>query len=158
QLVREQARAFAQHRRLPDARSPQEQDALAADDDVADDLAGAGDRAAHAHGQAGDAARAVAYRGDAVQRALDSGAVVLAELTDVVGHVLEVRSRDRAVGKQHLAARDARLGLAAQVKHDLEQLTGIGALVQRAREVGGQGPREQLDLLVPAGARPRTTQ
>ncbi len=53
------------------------------------------------------------------------------------------------VGEQNLATGHARLGLTAEVQHDLEQLAGVGAFVQRLREVGREGAGEQLDLLVP---------
>ncbi len=90
ELVSKQARAFAQHRRLADARPPEQQDALAADHDVADDLARPGDRTPDTHREAGDAAGSVADRGNAVEGALDAGAVVVAELPDVVGDMVEV--------------------------------------------------------------------
>src|SRR5207237_9926791 len=91
QRVGQKARALAEHRGLADARPTQEQDALAADDDVPDYLAGAGNGPADTHRQADDTARAVANSGDPMQRALDAGAIVVAELTDVVGDVVEVR-------------------------------------------------------------------
>src|SRR4029077_16774266 len=119
QLVREQTRTLAQHRGLADARPPQQQDALAADHDVADDLARAGDRAPDAHGEAGDPAGPVADRGHAVQGALNAGPVVISELADVVGDVVEVRSRDGPIGQQDLAPGHASLRLAAEVEHDL---------------------------------------
>ena len=90
-LVGQQARALAQHRGLADARPAEKQDALAADHDVADDLAGACDRPAHAHGEAGDPPRSVADGRHTVQGALDAGSVVVAELADVVRHVVEIR-------------------------------------------------------------------
>src|SRR5205823_2979308 len=110
---------------------------LAADDDVADDLTRAGHGAADAHRQSDDAPGTVANRGDAVERTLDAGPVVVAELTYVVGHMLQVGRRDRMVGQQHLAPGNARFRLAPEVEHDLEQLTGVGALVQGPRELSG---------------------
>ena len=70
-----------------------------------------------------------------MQRALDSGAVVIAELTDVVRHVVEIRRGDRTVREQHLAPRHAGLGFPPEVEHDLQQLPRIGPLVKRAGEV-----------------------
>src|SRR5438105_5532036 len=87
-----------------------------------------------------------------MQGALDAGAVVVAELADVVGHVFQVRRRNRTVGKQDFATRHARLRLTTEVEHYLEQLAGISALVKSARKVGGEGPRQQFDLLVPSWA------
>ena len=148
-LVGEQPRALAEHGRLADAGSTEQQDALAGDDDVANDLAGAGDCAACAHGQPDDAPRPVADRGDAMQRALDAGAVVVAELADVVGDVLQVGGRNGMVCEQYLASRHASLGLAAQVEDDLEQLARVDALVQGPCQVRRQRTREQLDFLIP---------
>ena len=53
------------------------------------------------------------------------------------------------MGEQDLAARDARLRLPAQVEHDLQQLRGIGPLMQRTVEVGRESLGEELDLGVP---------
>src|SRR5205823_7645167 len=152
-LVRKQPRALAQHRGLANARPAQQQDALATDHDVANDLAGPGDRAAHAHGESGDATRPIADGRDAVQRPLDTRPVVVAELTYVIGDVLEVRCGHRAVGEKHLATRHACLGLTAEVDNDFEQLGGVGPLIQRAREVSRQRADDELDLLVPPLAR-----
>src|SRR4029077_15823611 len=104
QLVREQPRALSQHRGLADTGPPEQQDALAADHYVSDDLAGAGDRAADAHRKARDAARAVAGDRPAVEGRFAPGEVVVAELPDVVGDMLEVRGRNRSVGEQDLAS------------------------------------------------------
>src|SRR5205085_3688227 len=153
QLIREQPRALAQHRGLADAGPAEQKDALAADDDVADDLAGAGDRAADTHRETCDATRPVANRRDAVQRPLDARPVVVAELAHVVGDVLEVGCGHRAVREKDLATGHARLGLAAEVENDLEQLARVGALVQRPSQVGRQRAGEELDLLVPPPAR-----
>ena len=86
-----------------------------------------------------------------MERTLDAGPVVVAELTYVVGHMLQVGRRDRMVGQQHLAPGNARFRLAPEVEHDLEQLTGVGALVQGPRELRRKRPRQELDLLVPVG-------
>ena len=89
-VVGEDAGDFAQHGRLADARAAEEEDALAAEDEVFDDADRAVDGAADAAGEADDLAAAVADAGDAVERALDAGAVVVAELADVVDHELDV--------------------------------------------------------------------
>ena len=86
-----------------------------------------------------------------MQRALDAGAVVVTELAHIVRDVVEVRRRNRMVGQQHLAARDAGFGLAAKVEDDLQQLARVDPIVQRPGEVGREGSCEQLDLLVPSG-------
>jgi hypothetical protein len=155
QLIRQQSRALAQHRGLADAGASEQENALARHDDVADDLAGASDRATDAHRQADDAAGAVANRRDAMERALDAGPVVVAELAHIVGHVLQVRRRDRMVREQDLASGHPSVGLTAEVEDDLQQLTRIDALVQGASEVGWKRTGEQLDLVVPIGCTSR---
>ena len=84
-----------------------------------------------------------------MQGSLDPRAIVVAELADVVGHVLEVGRRYGMVREEHLATGNPRLRLATQVEHDLEQLARMDALVERARQVGRQRTREELDLFVP---------
>ena len=75
-FVREEAGDLAQHRRLADAGPAEEQDALPFAHKVFDDADGAENGAADAAGQADDAPFAVTDARDAVQRALDAGAVV----------------------------------------------------------------------------------
>src|SRR6267143_3994665 len=87
-----------------------------------------------------------------MQRALDACAVVVAKLPDVIGDVVQVRTRNWMVGEQHLASRHASFRLTAEVEHDLEQLTRIGAFVQGAGQVGGQRAGKKLYLLVPPPA------
>jgi hypothetical protein len=65
--------------------------------------------------------------------------------------VLEIGGGNDAVGEQHLAARHTRFRFTPEVEHDLEELGGIRAFMQRTRQVGGQSAGEQLDLLVPVG-------
>src|SRR2546423_11354995 len=86
-----------------------------------------------------------------MQRALDAGAVVVAELADVVGNVVEIGRRHRVICQQDLATWNARLGLPAKVKDDLQQLARIDSLMEGAGEVGRQRTGQQLDLLVPIG-------
>ncbi len=58
---------------------------------------------------------------DAVERALDAGAVVVAEVADVVDDEVEVVFGHLAVAEHDFAAGVAGLGQAAKVHHDLEQ-------------------------------------
>src|SRR5437867_224236 len=90
EVIGEDARDFAQHRRLADAGPTEKQDAPPRLDDVADDLDGPVDGAADAEGEPDDFARAVPQRADAMQRSLDAGAIVAAELPDVRDDIREV--------------------------------------------------------------------
>ena len=94
EVVRQHARRLAQHRRLADARPAHDEHRLARTRRGRSiDLDGAEDRAPDAAGEADDLAAPVADGRDAVQRALDAGAVVLAERADVVDDVLDVLGR-----------------------------------------------------------------
>ncbi len=121
-LIAEHARALAQHRRLADARRAEQQDRLAADDHVLDDVDGSGDRAADPAGQSDDRALAVADRADAVQRAFDPRAVVVTKETDVLGHVVDLGVADIGGVEDGLTVGEPRLGLAAEVEHHLEEV------------------------------------
>jgi hypothetical protein len=83
EVVREDARDLAQHRRLPDSGTAEQQDAAPRLDDVADDLDRPVDGATNAEREPNDLPRAVPQRADAVERSLDAGAIVAAELPDV---------------------------------------------------------------------------
>src|ERR1700716_1041228 len=121
EIVSENTRDLTQHRRLADTGSTEKQDAPPGLDDVADDLDGPVDGAADAESQAHDLAGAVPQRADAVQRSLDTGTVVAAELTDVRDHVREVFGGDLAVRQHLFTAHEARFREATEIHHDLEE-------------------------------------
>jgi hypothetical protein len=108
-LVGEDARDLAEQRGLADAGTAKQQDAATGFDDIPDDLHRPVDRAADAEGEPDDFAGTVAERRDAVQRPLDSRAVVAAELPDVADDVGEVLRRDLALRERLLAPGEARL-------------------------------------------------
>src|SRR3984893_16589079 len=93
-FVRKDAGALTQHSCLPDTRRAEQQDRLPADHDVFDDVDGSRDRASHTAGQPDHLARAIAYRADAVQGPFDARPVVVAEVTDALDHVFDVRVPD----------------------------------------------------------------
>ncbi len=149
-LVAEHACAFAQHRRLADARRAEQEDRLPVDHDVLDDVDGAGDRAPHPAGEADDGARAVADCADAVQRPLDSRSVVVAEVADALGDVLEVVVGDLDGVEDHLAIGEPRLRLATQVEHDLEEVTPLlGHALRGDGDPWRQRFDEEVELLLP---------
>ena len=88
---------------LPTPGRPRSRMLLPRLDDVLDDVDRAVDRPADAAGQADDVPAAVADGGDAVQRALDAGAVVGVELADARDDVVDVLAGDLAL-EQHLLA------------------------------------------------------
>ena len=146
-LVAEHARGLAQQRRLADAGPPQQQQTAAAHDDVLDDVDHAVDRTADAAGQADHRALAIADGGDAVQGALDAGAVVRAEIADVADHLLQVVTRRLVRAERELRVGEARLGQAAEVHHDLDQVGGAAQLPQRAANAVGQNSQQQVQVV-----------
>ena len=121
-VIGEDAGDFAKHGCFADAGLAQEEDALAPEDEVFDDADGAVDGAADAAGEAHDLASPVADAADAVEGALDAGAVVIAEVTDVLDDELEVLFRHFFVAEHDFAAGVARLGQTAEIHDDLEQV------------------------------------
>ncbi len=150
-LVRQHPGALAQHGGLDDPRAAQQQDALATDDHVLDDVDGAGDGAAHPAGHPHDLAVPIADGGDTVQGSLDAGPVVIPERSDAGGHELKILGGDRGVAQDHLFLGEARFGLAAEVQHDLQQVAEIRQLVDRAIQVRWQRLEQEVQLV---GVRP----
>ena len=81
---------------------------------------------------------AVADRRDAVQRALDAGAVVVAELADALDDVVEVVARHFGVAERDLVALVARLREPAEVharfpgaRHDCQVRSGRPSMMRR---------------------------
>src|SRR5262249_14444879 len=93
--------------------------------------------AANARREAYDAPGPVSDSRNAVQGALDSGAVVVAKSSDALGHVVEVGVRDDVAAQDDLTARIARFGLPAQVHHDLEQVRPVVVGAQWAAHARG---------------------
>src|SRR6266508_904703 len=115
QVVGEDARDLAQHGGFADAGTAEQQDALPALHDVANDVDGPVDSAADAAGQAHHLAGAIADGADPMEGAFDPGPVVVAERTDVVDDVGDIRLHDLAIEEYLFGLREARLGTAAEV-------------------------------------------
>ncbi len=79
------------------------------------------DGPAHPAGEADHVADPVADGGDAVERALDAGAVVLAEAADPLDHVGQILAGDRHARDVLAALGEPHLGHPAQVEDDLDQ-------------------------------------
>src|SRR6185312_9143867 len=95
---------LAQHRGLPNARTAEQKDALAAEDEVLDHADGAVDGSAHAAGKANDFAPPVANAGDAMERAFDAGAVVIAKVTDVLDNIIDICLGHFLAAQHHFVA------------------------------------------------------
>ena len=115
----EDARHLAQHGRLADTGPSQEQHAVSRLDHVADDVDRAVDGAPHATRQADDAATPVVDGRDAVERALDASAIVIAEIADARHHVIDGILADLVIRQLHLTGHVAGLARQTEVEHDL---------------------------------------
>ena len=99
-IFAQDARALAQHRRFAHARTAEQADRLSAAYHVEDDVDRAVHRAPDAAGEADDVPRAIANRADAVQRLLDSRAIVSAERREMRHDRSHVFVRHRVVGEE----------------------------------------------------------
>ena len=70
-----------------------------------------------------------------MQRALDAGAVVLAELADARDDVVDVLDGDLALGQHELAPGVAGFRLAAEIHHDFEEVRGVAGIAQRPADM-----------------------
>src|SRR5690606_30522862 len=134
----EHARRLAQHRRLADAGAAQEQHALARADDVLDNVNGAEYGPAHTARQPDHIPFAIADRGDAVQRAIDAGAVVGVELTDLSYHRVDGILRNVLFGEDLLAVGVACGWHAAQVEDHFDQVVVAPDLHDDRGDLGRQ--------------------
>jgi hypothetical protein len=146
QLVGQHARSLAQHGGLAHAGPAEHQHALARLKQVADDRDRPMHSAAHSAGQADHLATPVADGRDPVQRARDAGAVVFAERTDPVNHVVEIILSNLVVALDKGVALVAELGAPAEIKHDLDQIAAVVAtFTQRLLQMWGEHINEQLE-------------
>ena len=137
-VVRQRAGDFAQHRGLAHAGLAEKKDALARHYQVFDDPYRAVNGASDAQCQAYYLPAAVANCGYAVERPLDSGAVVLAEIAQTVYDVADFLRRDLRRIQNRAAVAEPRLRLSAEVHDDLQQAVKPPALSQRLSQAAGE--------------------
>src|SRR4029078_365000 len=114
---------------------------------VFDHADGAVHGAADAAGEPDNLAPAIADETDAVQRALDAGAVVIAEIADVVDHELQVVFGDLFMAEHHFAAGGAGLGQPAEVHHDLKQVGAAFGRAQRLDDARRESIEQQVEVI-----------
>ena len=146
-LVGEDAGGLAEHGGLADAGPAHDQDRLPGLHEVRDDLDRPVDGATDAAGEADDLPAAVADRADPVERALDAGAVVVAEAPDVLHHVRDVGVGDLTLEERDLARRIAGLGLPAEVEDDLDQGRAVGQGRDRLDDLRRQRREEDVEIV-----------
>src|SRR6266446_921597 len=82
-----------------------------------------------------------------MERALDAGAVVAAELPDVRDHVRDVLGGDLVLAQGLLAPGEARLGETPEVHDDLEKPVEAIERSHPRRDVSGESTEERLELV-----------
>ena len=141
QVVGEDARGLAEHRRLADARATHDQDRLPGLDEVVDDLDRPVHRPPDPAGQADDLAVPVADRADPVERALDAGAVVIAERADVVDDVGDVGLDDLALEELDLAVGKRASGRRPRSRTTSISDVPVGEGMERLHDLRAAAPR-----------------
>jgi hypothetical protein len=148
EVVGKHARRLAQDRGLPNARASEDQDALPTLHKIAHQLHCPHDRPTDTARQADDGAMPVPDRRDAVQRARNTRAVIVAKGTDARRHRVEVSRRDFDVVEDHLVRRKPGLGVASEVENDLHQCVNLSVIAQTITNVVGKHRQQRLDLVV----------
>ena len=151
-IVRKHPRHVPKHRRLPNARLPQKQDALARENDILDDPNGAVNCAAHPHSQANDPPSAVSDRGNAVKRPLDPGTVVLTKRTDVVGNVPNVRTVNLLTTQDYALIGESPLRGPTKIENYFQELVFVLSIYERL----GDTRRQLVDNHLQIGFNPLT--
>jgi len=94
-----------------------------------------------------DLSLAVPDRGDAVQGALDAGAVILSERTDAAGDRADVLVADIFFIQVEDAAGEAGFGAAAQVEHHLKECVQVSLLLQRRAHSRREDFQQQVQVV-----------
>ncbi len=142
EIVGQHAGDFAQQGRLADTRLAEQQHTLAFFDQILDDIDRAKDSSTDAAGYADHRARSITHRRDTVQRALDTGAVIFAEVADARRRYSPgLRARPPYPKERSLPAAKARLGQSSQVHDDLDQILVSRIAFERHDEYGAVGHR-----------------
>mmetsp|Transcript_8351 Transcript_8351/g.38043 ORF Transcript_8351/g.38043 Transcript_8351/m.38043 type:complete len:446 (-) Transcript_8351:530-1867(-) len=139
ELIGENTRDLADHGGLADARPAEEQDGLVARQHVLNHLHVASHRPADPAGEPHDLSTPVPDGRYAVQGTLDPRPVIPAEITDGRLRRVQVRLRDHLVAEKLVGdvAGEPRLGPAAEVEDDLEELVPVGVRPKYAPNVIG---------------------
>jgi hypothetical protein len=82
-----------------------------------------------------------------VQRPLDAGAVVVAEVADPFDDVVQILGRNRLGPEEDLAAGQTRLRLAAEVHDDFEELVALGQGLERFADLGWQDFEQEAEVV-----------
>jgi hypothetical protein len=146
QIIGEEARNLTQHGGLTDTGPAQQKDALVFANEVFDDADRAEYRPADARGETNDPALTIADAGDAVECALDAGAVVGGEVTDA-GDVFEVLLQYFAVAEQHLFPRVSGFGATSEIEDDFEKLEVVRAVAETFGDLRRENVDEEFEIV-----------
>jgi hypothetical protein len=121
EVVSQHTRNYTKHRRLADARSAEQQNALTRFDEITDNADRPVDCSADPARQANDIAGAVADGGDAVQGPFDAGPIVVTETSDTERNLRQILACDFVLGQPLRANLEAGFRATAQIKDELDQ-------------------------------------
>ena len=124
-LVGQDPGHFPQHRGFAHAGPAQQQDVFVGQGQVFDDFDGAGYSAPGPAGNAHHLPLAVADGGNAMQGALHSGPVVIAEIAHLPHQIVQVVPADFPVIQNYISGGKAGLRNAAQIQHYLEEFRQV---------------------------------
>ena len=137
-----------EHRRLAHARAAQQEDAIAGEDQVLDDLDGAVDGATDAERKPDYLVVAIADCRDTVECALYPGAVVSTEAPDALEDVLDVLLGHLSLAQEIATVEKPGFGDSAEVQYDLQEPGGVLFPAERLGDVRRQLLDEQLQVCV----------
>jgi hypothetical protein len=153
ELRREHARAFSQERGFSYTGPAQQEQALSRLDDVAKHVDCTEHGPAHTTGQSDHHIASIANSRYPVQRAFDSGSVILGKGPNAVDYIIQIFSSNRGIAEVERTARKAGFGWAAEVHHDLDEIFQIRLAMQSLSDVGWHDAQKQFEVVCDFPAR-----
>src|SRR5579884_1209740 len=146
-LVGQNTGYFTQQGGFTHARATKYQDRLTLLDDIANQRDAAQHRTTNTTGQTHNFPLAVPQGANTMQGALNPGAVIVAEFTNTLDHVFEVRVGDRLRTQDHLPFWEPALGIASEVHYDLQQFAPVFQAVDCIVDVWRKSRQQSLQIV-----------
>ncbi len=138
QVVSENPSDLAKHGSFANAWPAKQQDALPLFNNVSNEVHGAIHCPANPTGEANYRARTVTNSRDAIERALDTSAVIPSKSTNPVDDTLNVIMCDLSVTQLYVAPREPHLRRSTEVQHYLQHCFLMTGTLHRLGDAGGQ--------------------
>jgi len=146
-LLRQDASSLTQHGGFANGRTSDQQDALAAKDNVLNDVDGAVNGAPHTTSQSYDGFVSIANGGDAMQRSFDSAAIICVETADSRDDVIQRLSLNLPVAQFALPVHVTRGGYATKIQDDFKQFVLAVDFFEFLRDLGWQHGQEIINVV-----------